>query len=211
MTLGLALSLAMLAAGGAQARSLQSITAGGTLTLCAHPNALPYASRHGDLPGLQVEIAEALARQIGVSLNRSWVFSAYQFRRAGCDIVLDAIGDRASLGEVGLRASRPYHKSGLTLAVRGDSSISALADLGRGSKVIGGMIKAELSREVTALADGVRAGDIDLEHWKNLVTGYDRLGLIGGLDWLALEGARMRVAPLEAVDGTPVLDVKPVL
>ena len=28
---------------------------------------------------------------------------------------------------------------------------------------------------------------------------------------LALDGARMRVAPLEAVDGTPVLDVKPVL
>jgi tRNA-Thr(GGU) m(6)t(6)A37 methyltransferase TsaA len=27
----------------------------------------------------------------------------------------------------------------------------------------------------------------------------------------ALDGARMRVAPLEAVDGTPVLDVKPVL
>jgi tRNA-Thr(GGU) m(6)t(6)A37 methyltransferase TsaA len=28
---------------------------------------------------------------------------------------------------------------------------------------------------------------------------------------LELDGARMRVAPLEAVDGTPVLDVKPVL
>jgi tRNA-Thr(GGU) m(6)t(6)A37 methyltransferase TsaA len=28
---------------------------------------------------------------------------------------------------------------------------------------------------------------------------------------LALDGARMRVAPLEAVDGTPILDVKPVL
>jgi tRNA-Thr(GGU) m(6)t(6)A37 methyltransferase TsaA len=28
---------------------------------------------------------------------------------------------------------------------------------------------------------------------------------------LAIDGARMRVRPLEAVDGTPVLDVKPVL
>ena len=28
---------------------------------------------------------------------------------------------------------------------------------------------------------------------------------------LELDGARMRVAPLEAIDGTPVLDVKPVL
>ena len=28
---------------------------------------------------------------------------------------------------------------------------------------------------------------------------------------LVLDGTRMRVAPLEAVDGTPVLDVKPVL
>jgi tRNA-Thr(GGU) m(6)t(6)A37 methyltransferase TsaA len=28
---------------------------------------------------------------------------------------------------------------------------------------------------------------------------------------LAIDGARMHVAPLEAVDGTPILDVKPVL
>lgn len=28
---------------------------------------------------------------------------------------------------------------------------------------------------------------------------------------LAVEGNRLRVGPLEAVDGTPVLDVKPVL
>jgi tRNA-Thr(GGU) m(6)t(6)A37 methyltransferase TsaA len=28
---------------------------------------------------------------------------------------------------------------------------------------------------------------------------------------LAIDGARMQVAPLEAVDGTPILDVKPVL
>jgi tRNA-Thr(GGU) m(6)t(6)A37 methyltransferase TsaA len=28
---------------------------------------------------------------------------------------------------------------------------------------------------------------------------------------LALDGARMRVAPLEAIDGTPIIDLKPVL
>lgn len=147
----LALSAAVLLAGAdsTAARSLQSISTSGTLTLCAHPNALPYASRNGELPGLQIEIAEALAARLGVSLNRNWVMNGYQFRRAGCDIVLDAIGDKAALSELGLRPSRPYHRSGVALAVRGDSEISGLADLGKGQRVgvqVGSLVSMKLDK-----------------------------------------------------------------
>ena len=45
------------------------------------------------------------------------MINSFQYRRADCDIVLDAIADRAVLAEVGLRMSRPYHRSGVALAV----------------------------------------------------------------------------------------------
>jgi polar amino acid transport system substrate-binding protein len=92
---------ALLGPGNATARSLESIRQRGVITLCAHPNALPFASRQGDVPGFQVEVARALAKQLGVSLQQHWVVNTFQYRRADCDIILDAIADRAMLAEVG--------------------------------------------------------------------------------------------------------------
>jgi polar amino acid transport system substrate-binding protein len=134
--LALAIRLLLLAAcllasgrGGASARPLEMVTAGGSLALCAHPNAMPFASRTADPPGLQIEIAEAIARRLGVSLVRHWVVNSFQYRRAGCDIVLDAIGNKDALSEVGLQMSRPYYRSGVTLAARRDSTVATLDDL----------------------------------------------------------------------------------
>ena len=135
LTLALGAGLVLPESGGASARSLQAVANSGALVLCAHPNALPYASRQGEQSGLQIEIAEALAKHLGVSLERNWVLTSYQFRRAGCDIVLDAIGDRAAMSDTGLKPSRPYQRSGVTLAVRGDSSVAGLGDLGKTQRV----------------------------------------------------------------------------
>ena len=121
--------LVLLGADGVTARSLEAIRQRGALTLCAHPSALPFASRHGAVPGFQVEVARALAERLGVSLEQRWVVNSFQYRRAGCDIVLDAIADRAALAEVGLRMSRPYHRSGVALAVGPTSSVASLAGL----------------------------------------------------------------------------------
>ena len=99
--------LILLGAFNATARSLEAIRQRGALTLCAHPNALPYASKRDVVPGFQVEIARALAQRLGVSLEQHWVINSFQYRRADCDIVLDAITDQAILAEVGLRVSRP--------------------------------------------------------------------------------------------------------
>jgi polar amino acid transport system substrate-binding protein len=127
--------LILLAVVNASARSLESIRQRGAITLCAHPNALPFASRHGDVPGFQVEVARALAARLGVSLEQRWVVNTFQYRRADCDIVLDAIADRAMLAEVGLRMSQPYHRSGVTLAVGPKSTVASLAELTAGQRV----------------------------------------------------------------------------
>ena len=38
----------------------------GAIGLCAHPNSLPFASKAGNPPGFQVELGQALARELGV-------------------------------------------------------------------------------------------------------------------------------------------------
>jgi polar amino acid transport system substrate-binding protein len=131
----LASLLALCDAADAAARSLEAIRQRGALTLCAHPNALPFASRRGDVPGFQVEIARELAKRLEVSLEQHWVINSFQYRRADCDVILDAIADRAVLAEVGLRMSRPYHRSGVALAVATNSNVASLAELGSGQRV----------------------------------------------------------------------------
>ena len=62
---------AMLAAGAvsADAASLATVRERGTFGVCAHPDALPYSSQDRTLPGFQLEIAEAIASQLGVRLR----------------------------------------------------------------------------------------------------------------------------------------------
>jgi polar amino acid transport system substrate-binding protein len=134
--IGVAAALLLsLGVAGAAARSFDAISQRGSLALCAHPNALPFASKKGNPPGFQVELGQALAERLGVSLAQHWVINSFHYRRADCDIVLDAIANKAALMEVGLRMSRPYYRSGVALAVRRDSDVSSLAGLGSGRRV----------------------------------------------------------------------------
>ena len=104
------LMLAMLAATPAAARTLEAIRARGAITLCAHANALPFASRSESLPGFQVEIARALARQLGVGLDVAWVTMLYQRSSVNCDIVLDAIVDPQVQEDSPVKVSKPYQR-----------------------------------------------------------------------------------------------------
>lgn len=135
------LALLLLGFGQADARSLQAVSQSGYLALCAHPNALPFASKKaGDLPGFQLELGEALASKLGVSLSRQWVVNSFQYRRAGCDIVLDAIADKGALAEVGLRMTRPYYRGGIVLALPARSEIAALDGLIAGGRPAGVLV-----------------------------------------------------------------------
>src|SRR3984893_15348471 len=119
----------------AQARSLDAIRESGTLGLCAHPNSLPFARKAGDPPGFQIELGQAIAHELGVSLRPDWIITQYQMRSAGCDIVLDVIADREAQGETNLRISKPYYRTGVALAVPSASKLTSFTSLDEHTKV----------------------------------------------------------------------------
>jgi len=121
--------------GPAEARSLEAIRAFGVLGLCAHPNSLPFASKAGDPPGFQVELGQALAHELSVSLRLDWIITQYQIRSANCDIVLDVIADREAQGETNLRISKPYYRTGVVLAVPAKSQLTSFRGLDEHTKV----------------------------------------------------------------------------
>jgi polar amino acid transport system substrate-binding protein len=142
-------------AANAEARPLQVVQGSGTLGLCAHPNALPYANKHGNPPGFELELGQAIARQLGVTLVADWVISSAQIRRAECDIVLDVISDAEAQSESGLRLSHPYYRSGVGLAVRPDSTITSFAALNKQTKVgvqVGSMAAMVLGKRGVGLS-----------------------------------------------------------
>ncbi len=126
---------AVLDSGPVVARSLEQIRESGSLVLCAHPNSLPFASKTAATPGFQVELARALAVQLGVSLGQEWIVTPSQVFRSSCDIVLDVIGDQDAQSESGLQVSKPYYRGGVGLAVPRGSQVHGFADLDEHTKV----------------------------------------------------------------------------
>jgi polar amino acid transport system substrate-binding protein len=135
--LSLLAQLATVVSGPAAGRTLEAIQMRGAITLCAHSNALPFASRKESTPGFQIEIARALAHELGVALDVAWVVSPIQYRAAECDIVLDAIVDEQVQAESPMRVSKPYYRGGVALALPAHmDGIRSFDDLDKG-KLIG--------------------------------------------------------------------------
>jgi polar amino acid transport system substrate-binding protein len=134
----------------ASARTLEAIQARGTLSVCAHANALPFASRSHTPPGFQIEIARALARELGVELEVAWVTILYQRSVVNCDIVLDAIVDKDVQADSPTKVSRPYQRSGIVLALPVSADgIKTFTDLGKGMRVgvqVGSLAQMVLSQ-----------------------------------------------------------------
>lgn len=127
---------AFLVASPTFARPLDQVQESGIIALCAHPNALPFSAKEGDRHGFQIELGEAIAREIGVRLETHWAVAAYDLNRADCDFVLDAIADSEAQAESHLKLSKSYGSSGVTLAVpRDNGTIHAFADLAAAGKI----------------------------------------------------------------------------
>jgi polar amino acid transport system substrate-binding protein len=119
-----------------QARPLSSIKERGRLLVCANPNALPFAAKNGERRGIQLELAQALADQLGVALEVGWVVFPNQIFAVDCDIVLDSIVDKEAQGERRVKLSRPYQQSGVALAFRyGVAPVSDYAQLKPGLRI----------------------------------------------------------------------------
>ena len=140
----------------ADAASLVEVRQNGTLRLCANPSALPYSNLtdRGGLAGFEVELAEALAHEMGLELAVKWVRNAGDMKKADCDASMGAVASAASYDQEGLtgplttymplRFSRPYADSGVVLVVSSRSSVHRLNDLhGRKIGVTVGTIEHE--------------------------------------------------------------------
>ncbi|WP_315836554.1 substrate-binding periplasmic protein [Bradyrhizobium prioriisuperbiae] len=155
-------------------RTLDAIKARGALSVCAHANALPFASRADKPPGIQIEIARELARELGVGLEVAWVTVLFQRSSVNCDIVLDAIVDKEIQADSPVKVSKPYHRSGVALALpAGTDAIKGFGDLGKDKRIgvqVGSLAQMILSQRGLAttprgfedeMVEAVSAGELD--------------------------------------------------
>jgi polar amino acid transport system substrate-binding protein len=176
-----------LACSEAGARPLEVIRERGRLSLCAHANALPFASKTQDPPGFQIELARALARELGVALQVEWVTSGIHFRAADCDIVLDTIAVPEAQAERRIQLSRAYQRSGVGLALRpGTSGVTKFEDLG-GKRVavqvgsLAAMLLGRLGAQLSTfgfeddMVNAVVKGEVDAAAVSPATVGYYNL------------------------------------
>jgi polar amino acid transport system substrate-binding protein len=117
------------------AKGWEEIRTLGEITVCANPNALPYASDKEESPGFQVEIARAIAQRLGVRLRPQWIVPRNRAGVVDCDLLMDTILVRG-VQPPSLRLSVPYHRSGVALAFApGREPVSSYAELKSGSRV----------------------------------------------------------------------------
>src|SRR5690242_14799652 len=72
----------------AQARTLAQVVDRGVFTICAYPDAEPYSSKIGKPPGVQIDLARAIARELSVSLDIQWILFRRDARHVGCDALM---------------------------------------------------------------------------------------------------------------------------
>lgn len=118
----LTVTAALLAAGAvppaAEPASLVSVRERGVLTVCAHPDALPFSSQDRIQPGFQLELADAVARQLGVRLSVQWIVFTRHARRVQCDAIMGSIVQKGEgKGPRGISLTKPYVGSGYVLVI----------------------------------------------------------------------------------------------
>jgi len=120
----------------APARPLQEIRARNEISVCASPNALPFASEKGDAPGFQIEIARALAKQMGLNLRVDWIVPRYRASLVDCDMMMDTVVRKDVERPPGLKVTIPYQTSGVALVFGpGKRTVATYQELPAGMKV----------------------------------------------------------------------------
>lgn len=164
----------------------------GELVVSMDPANLPYSSAKGELPGFDVELARALAQELGVKLRLEWIdiqreTSLGRLLEYDCDLAMgapidpNAVDDEEELaGKV--IYSRPYYGTGYVLVNRKDGPrVKALAELKGKSNRLGteagsiadyelrqrGFLR-RLYRNQLAVLNALNEGDIDYAYlWSN--------------------------------------------
>lgn len=135
---------ALTASSEAAARTLAEVRALGSISMCASPQTLPYASDVPENPGFQVELGRAIADGLGLSLSMEWIVPRRRANVVNCDMLLDSIND-PNIQKGRALLSRPYQKSGVALGLhRNTEPVSDFKQLRKDQK-IGVMISSVAS------------------------------------------------------------------
>ncbi len=119
----------------AQTRALEEIRVRGEISVCANPNALPYASDRPQTPGFQIEIARALAARLGLRLRVEWIVPRMRAASVDCDMLMDTIAKPELYGPA-ITLSVPYQTGGVALAFApGQPTVASYRDLKAGTRV----------------------------------------------------------------------------
>ena len=107
----------------------------GEISVCANPNALPYASNRPDKPGFQIEIARALAERLGLRLHVDWIVPRMRAATVDCDMLMDTIA-RPEIQGPAIKLSTPYQTGGVALAFApGQATVASYRELKAGTRV----------------------------------------------------------------------------
>ena len=74
--------------------SIDEINARGALRVCSFSDRLPFSSRSGENKGLQIELAEEIAKELNVGLEITWLKYRFHARKAGCDMMMEAVAKK---------------------------------------------------------------------------------------------------------------------
>lgn len=132
------------------ARTLEQIRSLGTISMCAHPGALPYATNEaGQPPGFQVELGRAIAERLGVDLRVEWLVPRRRIAEVNCDMLMDRPGTSGE--QEGRKLSIPYQRTGIVLALGADAQpVSGVAELKQHARVgvmVGSLASVVLGRQ----------------------------------------------------------------
>ena len=76
------------------AGTIDEINKRGALRVCALADRLPFSSRDTSEKGFQIELAEEIAKDLGVSLEITWLRYRFHARKAGCDMMMEAVSKK---------------------------------------------------------------------------------------------------------------------
>jgi len=118
----------------------QRIEAGGTLVVSMDPANLPYSSADPEQPGFDVEIAQAMARELGVKMRIEWIdvhrnTAIGQLMDYECDLAFGAAVDPQAMDDEEELAgkviySQPYYGTGYLMVSRRDAEkVASLTEL----------------------------------------------------------------------------------
>jgi ABC-type amino acid transport substrate-binding protein len=166
----------------------------GELVVCMDPANLPYSGARDERPGLDVELARALAQRLGVRLRIEWLDVAHetavgQLLERACDLVVGEAVDTSAVADDEPLAgkvvySRPYYGTGYLLVRRKNGPPVASLEALRGGAA--GRIGTEagsiadyrlrqrgylrrLYRNQLATLSALAGGDIDCAYlWANV-------------------------------------------